>query len=48
MDGSLPAEIRQAVQRLTMRVDQEFNLPLEADLIAEARSLCRWLLPDWE
>jgi len=29
---------------LTLRVTEEFKLPVEADLIAEARELCDWLL----
>ena len=27
--------------------DEEWELPVPADLVAEARILCRWLLPDW-
>jgi hypothetical protein len=29
---------------LTLRVTEEFELPIQADLIAEARLLCDWLL----
>jgi len=47
-DERLPAELKKAIGYLTMRVNQEFKLPQGVDLIAEARSLCRWLLPDWE
>jgi HEPN domain-containing protein len=43
----LPADIREIVEHLTLRVTEEFDLPVQADLVAEARILCRWLLPDW-
>jgi hypothetical protein len=33
---------------LTLRVNEEFELPVQADLVAEARFLCQALLPDWE
>ncbi len=38
--------IRQAAVHLTMRVSQDFTLPQEVDLIAEAKMLCARLLPD--
>ena len=41
----LPVDARQAASSLTLRVDEEFKLPTEADLIAEARKLCAALLP---
>lgn len=40
----LPSDLKLAANHLTLRVTEEFNLPIEADLIAEARSLCDWLL----
>jgi hypothetical protein len=46
-DVDLPADMRAIVEHLTVRVNEEFNLPIQADLVAEARVLCRWLLPDW-
>jgi HEPN domain-containing protein len=45
-DALLPAEMKRFVDHLTLRVTEEFKLPVEADLIAEARLLCEWLLPD--
>lgn len=47
-DPLLPQEIGPILDHLTVRVTEEFKLPVEADLIAEARSLCKWLLPGWE
>jgi hypothetical protein len=32
------------VDHLTVRVTEGFELPVDADLIAEARILCDWLL----
>ena len=43
-DPHLPPNIRLAVDHLTLRVTEEFNLPVQADLAAEARLLCEWLL----
>ncbi len=36
------------VEHLTMRVTQDFKLPVEADLLAEARAFCAALLPGWD
>jgi HEPN domain-containing protein len=47
-EARLPPDLMEAVDHLTMRVTEEFKLPVDADLIEDARSLCRWLLPDWE
>lgn len=44
MDG-LPADLRQSVGYLTLRVDEEHNLPMGVDLIREAQTLCERLLP---
>jgi len=41
----LPAHAQRAASLLTQRVDEEFHLPAQADLIAEARRLCEALLP---
>ena len=41
----LPAEARQAAEYLTLRVNQEFELPLVVDLVKQARILCESLLP---
>ncbi len=46
-DPHLPADMKLIAEHLTVRVTEEFTLPVQADLVAEARILCRWLLPDW-
>jgi hypothetical protein len=38
-DPLLPADLRQIAVHLTLRVDEEFKLPVNVDLIAEARKL---------
>jgi hypothetical protein len=43
-DALIPADIKLLADHLTVRVTEEFNLPFDADLIAEARLLCDWLL----
>lgn len=43
-DTLLPPDLKRAADHLTLRVTEEFRLPVEADLVAEARSLCEWLL----
>jgi hypothetical protein len=43
-DALVPSEMQLIVDHLTVRVTEEFELPVEADLIAEARVLCDWLL----
>ncbi len=47
-DPRLPSDLKLVTDHLTLRVTEEFKLPVEADLIAEARVLCKWLLPEWE
>jgi HEPN domain-containing protein len=47
-DPRLPAEMKSIARHLTLRVTEAFELPVEADLLAEARRLCKWLLPEWE
>jgi len=39
-DPSLPADLRLIADHLTLRVNEEFKLPVNADLIAEARTFC--------
>ncbi len=39
----LPPDLKLIAEHLTLRVTEEFKLPVEADLIAEARILCDWL-----
>ena len=46
-ESHLPADIKEIIEHLTARVTEEHELPVPADLVAEARILCRWLLPDW-
>ena len=43
-DPLLPPNLKLVADHLTMRVTEEFKLPVEADLVAEARILCDWLL----
>ncbi len=43
-DALLPPDLKLAADHLTLRVTEEFKLPVEADLVAEARLLCDWLL----
>jgi len=47
-DPHLPPDLELVIDHLTLRVTEEFKLPVQADLVAEARQLCRTLLPDWE
>ncbi len=44
-DPDTPADLRQIGVYLTLRVNEEFNLPVAVDLVAEARILCERLLP---
>ena len=43
-DAHLPSDMQLIVDHLTVRVTEEFQLPFDADLIAESRLLCNWLL----
>jgi hypothetical protein len=45
-DQSLPDELRRSAEYLTMRVNEDFKLPVDVDLIAEAKKLCRGLLKE--
>lgn len=40
----LPPKMKLIADHLTERVTEDFELPFDADLIAEARILCDWLL----
>ncbi len=42
----LPPDKHLIVERLTTRVDEAFGLPFDADLVAEARILCDWLMDE--
>ncbi|HEX8992502.1 MAG TPA: hypothetical protein VF784_12555 [Anaerolineales bacterium] len=46
-DADVPARVRVASAWLTRRVDEEFKLPPDVDLVAEARAFCEGLLPGW-
>ena len=43
-DPLLSPDLKLIVDHLTLRVTEEFKLPVDADLIAEARKLCDELL----
>lgn len=47
-DTTLSPALRLIADHLTVRVTEEFKLPVDADLMAEARTLCQALLPDFE
>ncbi len=40
-----PPDLREIARHLTLRVTEEFKLPLDVDLVQEARTLCERLLP---
>jgi hypothetical protein len=40
-------ELKQFASDLTLRVSEDFTLPVDIDLVAESRLLCNALLPDW-
>ena len=42
----LPAEARQAAEFLTLRVNDDFDLPVAVDLVEQARILCDCLLDE--
>ena len=43
-DPALPVDLRQIADHLTVRVTEEFKLPVDVDLIAEAGTFCDRLL----
>ena len=43
-ESHLPPDIKQAAVYLTLRVTEEFKLPVDVDLLDEARKLCDGLL----
>ena len=45
-DPSLPDELHRSAEFLILRVNEEFKLPVDVDLISEAESLCAGLLKD--
>ena len=40
----LSPSLKQIAEHLTLRVTEEFKLPVDADLVAEARAFCQELL----
>jgi HEPN domain-containing protein len=42
----LSPDLKQAAAYLTLRVTEEFKLPIDVDLLAEARKLCNGLLSE--
>jgi HEPN domain-containing protein len=42
-EEGISSEMRQAAEYLTLRVNEEFKLPMDVDLIEEARKLCEGL-----
>ena len=47
-EPGLSPELIRACDFLTLRVNEEFKLPVEMDLVSEARKLCQGLLTDWD
>lgn len=47
LDTGLPPAVRTIIDHLSLHVDRAFQLPEGIDLVAEVRSLCDALLPDW-
>ena len=45
-DPRLSPDLKLIAEHLTLRVTEEFKLPVNADLIAEARTFCESLLQD--
>ena len=43
-EALLPSDLKLVAEHLTVRVTEEFKLPIDADLIAESRQLCEWLI----
>src|SRR5512139_4234271 len=39
-DPLLPTDLKQTTEHLTVRVTEEFKLPVDVDLVAEAREFC--------
>ena len=43
-NSTLSDDLRQTAAHLTLRVDEEFKLPVDVDLITEAKKLCEELI----
>ena len=45
-DSSLSPDLKLIADHLTLRVTEEFKLPVDADLVVEAKKFCRKLLSE--
>ena len=43
-----PADQKKAASYLRLRVTEDFHLPVDVDLIAEAKKICDALVPKWD
>jgi HEPN domain-containing protein len=43
-DPRLPLDLKQIAEHLTLRVNEEFKLPVDIDLIAESKKFCEEIL----
>ena len=43
-DPRLPPDLKQIAEHLTLRVNEEFKLPMDVDLIEEAKKFCEEIL----
>lgn len=43
-DPHLPPDLKQIAEHLTLRVNEEFKLPVNVDLIAESKKFCEEIL----
>ena len=43
-----PPDLRQASAFLRLRVTEEFRLPVDVDLVTEAKKICATLTPNWD
>ena len=46
--NEISSSLREIASHLTLKVSEDFKLPIDADLVDESRQLCRALLPDWD
>lgn len=43
-EAALPPDLKRIADHLTLRVAEDFSLPIQADLVAESKTLCTWLV----
>jgi hypothetical protein len=43
----IPPDIKKICNHLTLRVSEDFTIPVGVDLLVETRLLCISLMPDW-